>query len=327
MTARTHVLISTVGPYQLHGSSAVEACAATATDYLDMSGEPTWMREMLDAHGAAAQASGARILFSCGFDSIPFDLGVYRLQTRCIARWGRPSSRIRCRVAGIRGGISGGTAATRCATEAAITLRPELPALLQDPFLLTPGWRGATQPPMDSVAFDPAIGHWVAPFYMALINTKHVHRTNMLTGERYGREFVYDEMVAVLEPGEDGRRAAEARGAFDPFGGTEDLRSGDGPSATERADNFFDLVFIADGPDGDQLALRCHGALDPGYEGTARMMGETAVALTETAGAGGFWTPASLFGDALADRLSANAAIFFDDADPAAIFTGTGDKA
>ncbi|XIA64220.1 saccharopine dehydrogenase family protein [Bradyrhizobium sp. TZ2] len=105
---RAQVLISTVGPYQLHGSTAVAACAALGTDYVDMTGEPVWMRDMMDAHSDAARASGARIIFSCGFDSIPFDLSVHELQKRYIFRWKRPAPRIRCRVRGLEGGISGG---------------------------------------------------------------------------------------------------------------------------------------------------------------------------------------------------------------------------
>lgn len=165
------------------------------------------MRDMLDAHASAAEALGARILFSCGFDSIPFDLGVQQVQRRCIARWGRPSLRIRCRVRALAGGISGGTAATRRATEAAILLRSDIPAMIDDPFLLTPGWRGADQPKADNVCHDAAIGCRTAPFYMAFINIKHVHRTNYLSGELYGRDCCYDESVAV----EGGREAAEAR--------------------------------------------------------------------------------------------------------------------
>ena len=311
LAARTRVLISTVGPYQLYGSSAVEACASAGTDYIDMTGEPVWMRDMMDVHTVDAQASGARLLFSCGFDSIPFDLSVQQLQARCMAQWGRPSSRIRCRVRGLEGGVSGGTSATRRATEAAIALRPEILDMFDDPFLLTPGWRGADQPRIDQVAFDPAIGRWVAPFYMAFINTKHVHRTNFLSGQPYGSDFQYDEAVAVDGEGEDGRRAAEARAAFDPFAGAEGLGSGEGPSADDRASNFFDLIFIADGPDGERLALTCRGDRDPGYETTARMMVEAALCLGETPSHGGFWTPASLMGDRLAARLTAHAEMTF----------------
>ncbi len=317
MTLRTRALISTVGPYQLHGSSAVEACAETGTDYVDMTGEPVWMRDMLDAHASAAATSGARILFSCGFDSIPFDVGVHQLQRRCIARWGHPSSRIRCRVRALEGGISGGTAATRRATEAAILSRPEIPAMFDDPFLLTPGWRGADQPAADAVAHDPVIGRWTSPFYMAFINTKHVHRTNYLLGGMYGRDFRYDEAVVA----EGGREAAEARAAFDPFEGRDAVRSGDGPSPEERAANRFDLVFLADGLGDERLCLSVSGEVDPGYEGTARMMVETVRCLAETPSLGGFWTPASLFGDTLARRLETHAGFRLTDEDPTTAFT------
>ena len=320
MVARTQVIVSTVGPYQLYGSAAVAACAALGTDYVDMAGEPVWMRDMLDVHAHAAAESGARLLFSCGFDSIPFDLGVHLLQRRCVDAWGTPAARVRCRVRALAGGISGGTSATKRATEAAIALRPEIPALLADPFLLTPGWRGAAQPDVTEVMFDAAIGRWVSPFYMAHINTKHVHRTNLLSDFGYGADFRYDEAVAAEADGEEGRRAAEAKAAFDPFAGKGTMRSGEGPSPEERASNSFDLVFLADGPGGERLALACRGALDPGYEATARMMVEAALCLKETPSRGGFWTPASLLGERLVARLAANAEIVFEDEDPLSIF-------
>src|SRR3954451_21758888 len=139
MAARTHVVISTVGPYQLYGSPLVEACVATGTGYVDLCGEPAWMRDMIDAHEPAARANGARIVFSCDFDSIPFDCGVQQLQKRCVEAWGRPAHRIKGRVRAMRGTFSGGTAASMKATLAAAAKRPALLKLLADPFALTPG--------------------------------------------------------------------------------------------------------------------------------------------------------------------------------------------
>ena len=77
MVDQTKSVITTVGPYQLYGNELIAACAASGTDYFDLCGEPVWMRQMIDEHEAAAKASGARIVFSCGFDSIPFELGVF----------------------------------------------------------------------------------------------------------------------------------------------------------------------------------------------------------------------------------------------------------
>src|ERR1700693_1823752 len=104
MIDKTSSVLSTVGPYQLYGSELVAACAATGTDYLDLCGEPVWMRQMIDAHEGAAKSSGARIVFSCGFDSLPFELGVFFCQEMAKKVLGAPVSRVKGRVRDMRGG-------------------------------------------------------------------------------------------------------------------------------------------------------------------------------------------------------------------------------
>ena len=180
MTARARTVITTVGPYQLYGSDLVSACVETGTNYVDLCGEPAWMREMIEAHDAAAKASGARVVFSCGFDSIPFDLGVWKLQQIVQDRFGIPAARIRCRVRSMKGGASGGTVASMKATMAAAAKSPRLIKLLTDPFALTPGFDGPHQPTGLIPEYDRAEGHWAVPFVMATINTKNVHRSNFL---------------------------------------------------------------------------------------------------------------------------------------------------
>src|SRR3569623_1426510 len=124
MCERATVVISTVGPYQLYGDDLVAACAATGTANVDLCGEPAWMRQMIDAHQETAKANGARIVFSCGFDSIPFDLGVLALQDAALAKQGKPAPRVKGRVRAMKGGFSGGTAAR---------LKAPLAAAAQDP--------------------------------------------------------------------------------------------------------------------------------------------------------------------------------------------------
>src|SRR4051812_38717736 len=140
MCERAAVIITTVGPYQLYGNDLVAACAATGTAYVDLCGEPAWMRHMIDAHEGAAKASGARIVFSCGFDSIPFDLGVLALQNAAKRKFGKPAPRVKCRVRKMQGGFSGGTAASLKATLAAAAKHPSILGLLVDPFALSPGF-------------------------------------------------------------------------------------------------------------------------------------------------------------------------------------------
>jgi short subunit dehydrogenase-like uncharacterized protein len=204
MVARTKAVLTTVGPYQLYGSDLVAACAEAGTDYLDLCGEPAWMRQMIDAHERKAQESGARIVFSCGFDSIPFELGVWFVQQEAAKRFGAPVARVKGRVRAMRGGFSGGTAASLKATLAAAARDPQILEHLKDPFALTPDFAGPKQPHGAAVAHDDDLDAWTAPFVMAAINTRNVHRSNWLMGQPYGADFVYDEMM-LTGPGEAGR--------------------------------------------------------------------------------------------------------------------------
>src|SRR5450756_218315 len=208
MIDQTRSVISTVGPYQLYGSELVAACAASGTDYLDLCGEPVWMRQMIDAHDATAKSSGARIVFSCGYDSIPFELGVFFCQETAKQTLGAPVSRIKGRVRVMKGTLSGGTAASMKANFAAAANDFSLVALLRSPFALTPGFEGPKQPPGNKPLYDEDLESWTTPFVMATINTRSVHRSNMLLGFPYGRDFVYDEMV-LTGPGEKGEANAK----------------------------------------------------------------------------------------------------------------------
>lgn len=203
MAARTASVLSTVGPYQLYGSDLIAVCAASGTDYLDLCGEPIWMRQMIDAHEAEARRSGARIVFSCGYDSLPFELGVFFLQQAAKDRFGSALSRVKGRVRKMKGTFSGGTAASMKAIFSAAANDPSLLPKLRDSFVLTPGFEGPKQPPGNKPLFDEDLGMWVAPFVMANINTRNVHRSNFLLGFPYGQDFVYDEMV-VAGPKETG---------------------------------------------------------------------------------------------------------------------------
>jgi short subunit dehydrogenase-like uncharacterized protein len=312
MAERTRVVISSVGPYQLYGSPLVEACVASGTGYVDLCGEPAWMRDMIDAHEAAARASGARIVFSCGFDSIPFDCGVEQLQKRCLEALGTPARRIKGRVRAMRGTFSGGTAASMKATLAAAAKRPALLKLLADPFALTPGFSGPSQPNTLLPHFDATVGAWVAPFIMAPINTKNVHRTNFLRGHRYGTDFLYDEMI-VAGLGDIGKAAAEMIAKFNPLSSDKGPKPGEGPSREERESGFYDILFVAEADGKEALRLAVKGDRDPGYGSTSKMISEAALCLAgEAPQQGGFWTPGALLGDALVKRLVEHAGLTFE---------------
>jgi len=310
MAASTHVVITTVGPYQLYGGEVLAACVAAGTHYADLCGEPVWMRQMIDRHDAAARASGARIAFSSGFDSIPFDLGVLMLQKAAIERFGSAAPRVKCRVRAMQGGVSGGTAYSLRATLAAIAAAPALAKIMVSPFGLTPGFVGPDQPAGDKPMFDEATGQWAAPFVMAVINTKNVHRTNQLLGHRYGADFVYDEMT-LTGPGDQGQATAEYIAKTPMIGTPNDPAPGEGPTPEQRANGFYDVLFIGEWPDGRTLRYGVKGRYDPGYGSTSRMIAETGIALRESNAPGGIGTPGSILGEALVKRLGDHAEIAF----------------
>ena len=313
MLDQTQSVLSTVGPYQLYGSELVAACAATGTDYLDLCGEPVWMRQMIDAHEATAKSSGARIVFSCGFDSLPFELGVFFCQETAKQTLGAPVTRVKGRVRAMKGTFSGGTAASIKATFAAAARDLSLVALLKNPFVLTPGFEGPKQPPGNKPLFDQELDGWTAPFVMSTINTRSVHRSNMLMGFPYGKDFVYDEMVltGAGEKGEANAKRVVAANA--EMGGPGGPKPGEGPSKEERETGHYDLLFVGLAPDGRQVRVAVRGDRDPGYGSTSKMIAECAIGLREAPEvAGGIWTPGAAMGNRLIKRLVDHAGITFD---------------
>jgi len=323
---RARCIITTVGPYQLYGEGLVAACVRAGTDYVDLCGEPNWMRAMIAKYDAAAKQSGARIVFSCGFDSIPFDGGVWFLQQHMRERFGQPAQRVRGRVQVMKGGFSGGTAASMLATMRAVMRDPKLRKVMTDPFALSPE-RLVDQPPGTGVVYDEDIPAWSAPFVMAAINTKNVHRTNALTDYHYGRDFTYDEMMIAGEGADGAKRARAAANqsrtqalllAFPP---TRALirhiampKPGQGPSKAERESGHYEVLFVGDTATGESLRASVSGDKDPGYGSTSKMISEAALCLIATPREktpGGIWTPAAAMGDALIDRLQARSVLRF----------------
>lgn len=311
MCHRAKVVLTTVGPYQLYGDGLVEACVKTGTDYADLCGEPAWMREKIDQHAENAKTSGARICFSSGFDSIPFDLGVLMTQKACEERFGKPAPRIRGRVRAMQGTFSGGTAASLTATMKAAATNPKIINILRSSFGLTPGFEGPDQPSGMIPRYEEDLDKWAAPFVMAPINTKNVHRTNFLAGHPYGEDFRYDEMV-LTSPGEAGRKMADAAVEMmkNPFG-AKPPKPGEGPSKEERENGHYDVLFVADMPDGESLHYGVKGKYDPGYGSTSRMLAETGIALLSCDKPGAIGTPGYFLGEDLVKRLEEHAEISF----------------
>ncbi|NEZ62027.1 saccharopine dehydrogenase [Leptolyngbyaceae cyanobacterium CCMR0082] len=331
MCDQTQVVISTVGPYALYGEPLVKVCAETGTDYCDLTGEPQWIRQMSQRYSATAEQSGARIVHCCGFDSIPSDLGVYYLQQQAKQRFGRVCDRIKMRVKAARGGISGGTAASgiNLAKEASTnaTLRQEL----DNPYSLCPDSSQLPEPPpiLVPVQYDPDFQGWVSPFVMAAINTRIVLRSNALLDYAYSKQFQYDEAV-LTGPNATGWLVAQglsvslvgvaAAMAFSPTRWLLETmlipKPGEGPSQAAQEQGFYDLRFWGTTAEGQTIQVKVTGDRDPGYGSTAKILGQAGLCLAEdfppSVKAGGFWTPASMFGDVLIERLVKDAGLTFE---------------
>ena len=328
LVAQTKVVITTVGPYRLYGEPLARACAEAGTDYVDLCGEPLWMAHMIPRLQGLAEASGARIVFSCGFDSIPFDLGVTFLQARAQERFHLPLQRVRGRVRVMKGGFSGGTAASLMGTLEQIARTPALARTLADPFALTPGFRGPDQPEGDRAQYDESAKAWSGPFVMAAINTKNVHRTNALRGHPWGRDFLYDERM-LTGSGNAGEQRARAlarttrvQNALLGFGPTRALirrfalpKPGQGPNQQARENGRYEVLFSGETTSGQHLGAVVTGDRDPGYGSTCKLIAESALCLAQdvdrTMTAGGVWTPGAAMGLTLVRRLQARAGLAF----------------
>lgn len=330
MAASTRLVVSTVGPYALYGSPLVAACVDAGTDYCDLTGEPQWMQAMIDAHHHAAVKSGARIIHTCGFDSIPSDLGVWFTQNEAMSRFGAPCSTIAMRVKSMRGGASGGTIASMMNVVEEASHNKELRKLLANPYALAPvGQReGVTQPNVMLPTRDSASGEWIAPFVMASVNTRVVLRTHALLGYPWGRSFVYSEAMLMGRGPVGASKAAGLSGGLGGFMGAVAVKPvrglvsrflpkpGEGPSPEKQLAGNFDLRFFGNTDAGQMIHTQVTGDRDPGYGSTAKMISEAALCLLTTprtaAGTpGGFWTPASALGQPLIDALRAHAGITF----------------
>lgn len=329
LAASTRVVVSTVGPYTLYGSDLVAAVVEAGTDYCDLTGEVQWMRRMIDAHQALAEETGARIVHACGFDSIPSDLGTWFTQQRAREVFSEACVEVRMSVKGFKGGVSGGTAASGLQMFEELANDPALREMTDDPYVLAPVdmRSGPDQPGLGRPTRDDRFGSWVAPFVMGPTNSAVVLRSHALLGQPWGRDFTYGETMMT---GDGPVGAASAWGmtaglaAFagaGRFGPTRALlakampKPGSGPSEAKQQAGYFDVRFVGRTIGGGEIRTKVTGDADPGYGSTAKMLGESAVALLDlerTDVGGGFWTPTSAFGDALVERLEAHAGVRFD---------------
>jgi short subunit dehydrogenase-like uncharacterized protein len=327
MVQRAKVILTTVGPYGKYGSALVAACVKHNTHYCDLAGEVPWMRQMIDTHHDNARASGTKIVHSCGFDSVPSDMGVFYTQQQAIAKTGKPAKTINMRVKAFKGEMSGGTyASLGDAIEKATSDKSQFKTLIE-PYSLNPigEQEGPDKRDLQRVVYDNVSKSWIYPFIMAGINTKVVRRSHALSGYPWGRDFRYDEAV-MSGDGFGGRVKALIATAMlgaimmakpgslwkriiDRF-----LPSpGEGPDAASRAAGFYNMRFYATLHDDTIAMAKVTGDRDPGYGSTSKMMAECGVCLArdQTPDVAGVLTPAVAMGEPLLSRLRDNAGLTF----------------
>lgn len=329
LAGRTRVVLTTVGPYALYGSSLVEACVENGTHYCDLAGEVQWIRKMIDQHQARAQQTGARIVHCCGFDSVPMDIGVWFLQDEAMKRFGEYCKSITLLVKATKGTASGGTIASMMNLIEESRKDRAIARILVDPYSLNP--EGERQGPdgrdQQTVVYQDDAKSWTAPFVMAGVNTKVVRRSHALAGYPYGKDFQYQEAVMTGQGATGWLKGATMTlgigglvlGAS--FAPTRNFlkrfvlpEPGEGPDRKLQETGFFNLMQVGVLPDGTLLQSRITGDQDPGYGSTSKMLSECAVCLAkdDIAVGGGVWTPASAMGGLLLERLRENAGLTFE---------------
>lgn len=330
MCERSSVIISTVGPYALYGDLLVKACVATGTDYCDLTGEPQWIKRMLDQHEAQSKQSGARIVHSCGFDSIPSDLGVKFLQDESQQRFGSYCEIVKMRVKAMQGGASGGTIASGVNLYKEAAGNQQLQRELRDPYSIC-GKEFSNRIAQHNVKteFDEDFDSWAGPFVMASINTRIVFRSNAISDQLWGEQFQYDEAM-LTGSGKQGQKRAKRLAfgtgmmmgalALSPIRWIAEKfilpKPGTGPSKEKQLSGSYDLLFLGTTKEEEKIATRVTGDRDPGYGSTAKMLTQAAISLVrdvdKNSRPGGFWTPATVFDEKLIERLRKHAGMSFE---------------
>lgn len=319
MTAQTEVVITTVGPYAIYGTPLVAACVATQTDYCDLTGEVQWMASTIKQFHDTAKASGTKIVHTCGFDSIPSDIGALLAAEAAQAKWGQPPEKMRLVVKAAKGGFSGGTVASMLHLLEQAARDRDLRRLLASPYALNPPGDRPKAERRDTleVKTDPKTGLVLAPFVMAAVNTRVVRRSNALLGYPWGQELRYEEWMSTGK-GLGGRVRAEAlragMAAFVAAATAKPTRAllqktvlpapGEGPNRETIEHGYFETWTIAE-RGNSALVVKLRGQRDPGYGATASMLVASALVLRERRGQGegGVLTPAVALGRALLPKL------------------------
>ena len=322
MTQRANVICSTVGPYAKYGSLLVKSCIKNKTHYCDLAGEAQWIRKMIDLYHEEAIRNQVKIVNSCGYDSIPSDMGVYFINKNL----SKKNLTIKMRVTGTKGGYSGGTYASMQNIIKEASSDRDVRKSLTNPYGLNPVGEqsGHDKRDLSSVVYDKKIKSWIAPFLMAGINTKIVRRSNALSNYNYGKDFKYDEAVMtgkgikgqlagimlsiplILLAAKPGSILNKIFSFFVP-------KPGQGPNKKERESGYFSSKFFVFDEHSNSSIFKVTGDRDPGYGSTSKMLAESAVCLAKDNlnNTFGIITPSYAMGNNILERLVSNAGLSF----------------
>ena len=325
LTKNTKVICTTVGPYAKYGSKLVKSCIDNKAHYCDLAGEVQWMHDMINKHHDSAQKNEVKIVHTCGFDSIPSDMGVYFIN-RELKKKNLAVKSIDMRVAGINGGISGGTYASLSNVIEDSYKDKNIYKILSNPYSLNPKGlqTGEDKRDLNRVVFDKISKNWIGPFVMATINTKVVRRSNALSDFSYGTNFRYSE-ATLAGKGFKGKIkgylsviplifvAARPNSILKKIANALLPNPGQGPSKTQRENGYYNLKFYIKTENNTEKIARVIGDMDPGYGSTSKMLAESAICLAKDnlPSKNGVLTPSVAMGELLLKRLEENAGLTF----------------
>ena len=327
LVKQTKVMCSTVGPFSVYGTLLVDLCVRFKTNYCDITGEAHWIRTLIDKFHGEAKSKKIKIVNSCGFDSIPSDMGVYFIQNKIKKVYKNYAKSIKMRVAGIRGGISGGTYSSINNLLSEAYNDKTIFKVLNNPYGLNPNdkMEGLDKKDLRKIIFDKESNSWIYPFIMAGINTKIVRRSNALSNFQYGKDFRYEEammagkgisgfwksILAVFPLAMIGLRPnsflKKIVNSYMP-------KPGEGPGIEKRKNGFYNLRFYITIDEKRTAFAKVIGDSDPGYGSTSKMLAESALCLAfdNLPENYGVVTPSFSMGDKLLNRLNENAGLKFE---------------
>ena len=323
---KTRVVCSTVGPYSLYGTKLVKLCVENNTNYCDITGESHWIRTLIDDYHEEAKSKKIKIVNSCGFDSIPSDMGVYFIQNEIKKTYKNYANSIKMRVAGVRGGISGGTYGSINNLLKEAYSNKKIFRVLNNPYGLNPKnkMEGMDKKDLRKIIFDKESNSWIYPFIMAGINTKIVRRSHALTNFQYGKDFRYEEAMmsgkgisgllkAILAVFPLAMIGLNPNSLLKKIVNSYMPKPGEGPGPEKRKNGFYNLRFYVTIDERRKAFAKVVGDNDPGYGSTSKMLAESALCLAfdKLPENYGVVTPSIAMGKQLLDRLRNNAGLDF----------------